>query len=247
MSDRPSFGPRILLVEDNESVFTLLSPHAQLEGFRLDWVDDGDKGLETALSSSFDLLLLDIQLPGIGGVEICRRVRAAKPGIAIIMLTSLSSEIDKVVALDAGADDYVTKPFGVHELLARIRARLRNSAPTATSGVGNKLGEGKVIRIGELEIDPLRRQLKKAGALIELTALEFDVIFLLASEPGRAFHREVLLRDVWGLEAEGYEENVSQVIRRIRRKIEVNPEEPRYLLTVRGVGYSFSEGPEIKA
>ena len=246
MSEKWNSSPHILLVEDQESVFTLLSPHATLDGFELMWIQDGTKGLEAAVSNAIDLLLLDIHLPGIGGVEICRRVRAAKPTLPIIMLTSLNTEIDKVVALDAGADDYVTKPFGIHELLARIRARLRSSFAIHSDGLSSSLqatpSEGSPnILICDIEIDVTRRTVRRSGDLIELTALEFDLVVFLAASPGKVFHRDELLRKVWGLEASGYEENVSQVIRRIRRKLERDPEDPKYILTTRGVGYAFCE------
>lgn len=226
----------ILLVEDDANIKEVLATQCELDGYRLIWESDGNAGLQRGVAETFDLALLDLHLPGIGGIEICRRLRQAHPSLQIMMLTAAESEIDKVTALDAGADDYVTKPFGIRELMARIRARLRtkSAAGPAVSGSG-------VLNFGELQIDLERRAAKLGANPIELTALEFDLLAFLACRAGKPASRAEILREVWGVDAAGYEDNVNQIVRRLRKKIEVDPEQPQLLLTSRGVGYVFRE------
>jgi DNA-binding response OmpR family regulator len=203
---------------------------------------DGNAGLELALSRPYDLIILDLMLPGVDGVEICRRVRAASAYTPILMLTARSTELDRVLGLEIGADDYVTKPFSVRELLARVKALFRREEALRSEASS---GTQKVIRAGGLVVDAEKRSVILNGRSVSLTAKEFDLLLQFARHPGRVYTRADLLSLVWGYGYEGYEHTVNSHINRLRAKIEENPARPRYILSVRGVGYKFSEPADL--
>jgi DNA-binding response OmpR family regulator len=236
----------ILLIEDDESIRDVLALHLEGEGFQLDWEQDGETGAARAVTGSHVLVILDVQLPRLGGVEACRRIRKARPSLPIIMLTSRDTELDKVLGLDAGADDYVTKPFGIYELLARIRSRLRASAAVQSESPETAEPATDIMVRGPLVIDLGRRAVTLSNRPIELTVMEFDLLAFLAAHQGRPFTREALLFGVWGVTAFGYEDNVSQLISRLRKKIESDVSNPVFVRTVRGIGYCFAERPGLE-
>lgn len=226
----------ILLVEDDSELSELVKRRLTDAGYRVRHAVDGEEALEAVEHEVPDLVLLDLMLPKIDGLEVCRRLRASHPALYVIMLTAKTSEIDRVVGLEVGADDYVTKPFSLEELVARIRSALRRvsmSSQAATSGE-------KPIRLGDLEIDPVRREVRVSGVLIHLTVREFDLLYFLAQKPDRPFTRLQLLADVWDIHYEGYDRTVDSHVQRLRAKIEADPAQPRYVRTVWGVGYKLS-------
>lgn len=228
----------VLVIEDDHDIAELIRLHLRDLGLGVVVCDDGVAGLEQALSRSWDLLVLDLTLPGIDGLEICRRARLEGKYTPILMLTARSMEMDRVLGLETGADDYLTKPFSVIELIARVKAilrRVRHLAAGATSSM-------RVLRIGEIAIDIDQRTVERGGKPVELTAREFDLLVHFAQHPGRVFTRAQLLDQVWGFQHEAYEHTVSSHINRLRAKIEPSPTAPRYLLTIWGVGYCFASG-----
>lgn len=233
---------RILIIEDNADLARLLSMHLRDLSYDVDTASDGLSGLGQAGRIAYDLIILDLMLPGMDGIEVCRRIRERPSYVPIVMLTSRSSETDRVVGLEVGADDYVTKPFSIRELLARVKAIFRRAEQTGQA-ITPTAGR---IEMGELTIDPGTRAVTLNGAAVELTAKEFDLLFYFASHPGRVFTRSQLLDAVWGYSHEGYEHTVNSHINRLRAKIEQDPARPRYVLTVWGVGYKFSEGHGAK-
>jgi DNA-binding response OmpR family regulator len=228
---------RILIIEDNADLAQLLSMHLRDLSYDVDTAADGPSGLAQAGSAAYDLIILDLMLPGMDGIEVCRRIRERPPYVPIVMLTARSSETDRVVGLEVGADDYVTKPFSIRELLARVKAIFRRVEQTGQAG----RPEAGRIEAGDLVIDPGRRAVFLNGASLELTAKEFDLLLYFAGRPGRVFTRSQLLDAVWGYGHEGYEHTVNSHINRLRAKIEKDPARPRYVLTVWGVGYKFAE------
>jgi len=227
---------RVLVVEDDEDIAKLVK--LQLEGLSctVKLAYDGAVGLAEAESGSYDLVILDLMLPGVDGLEICRRIRARSRYTPILMLTAKSSELDRVLGLEMGADDYLTKPFSVMELTARVKAILRrvdalSAAPTAD----------KVLGFGPMRIDADKREVSVEGAAVELTAKEFDLLLHFAENPGRVFTRSQLLDRVWGYSHSGYEHTVNSHINRLRAKIEKNPNQPEFIQTVWGVGYKFRD------
>jgi DNA-binding response OmpR family regulator len=233
---------RILIIEDNADLAQLLAMHLRDLSYDVDTAPDGPSGLAQAGRSAYDLIILDLMLPGMDGIEVCRRIRERPPYIPIVMLTSRSSETDRVVGLEVGADDYITKPFSIRELLARVKAIFRRVEQTGKTDrpVGGR------IEAGDLVIDPERRVVLLNGIAADLTAKEFDLLLYFAGHPGRVFTRSQLLDSVWGYSHEGYEHTVNSHINRLRAKIEKDPARPRYVLTVWGVGYKFAEGGEPK-
>jgi DNA-binding response OmpR family regulator len=231
----------ILVIEDSPDIADLLALHLGDEGYQVEVAHDGQIGLRKALERPYDLVILDLMLPGVDGLEICRQLRAAPSYTPILMLTARSTEIDRVVGLELGADDYLTKPFGIRELVARVKALFRRleafTSQTAASPTA-------VIRMGDLVIDAERRKVQIGDRAIELTAKEFDLLLHFARHPGRVYSRAQLLDLVWGYGHEGYEHTVNSHINRLRAKIERNPARPHYLLTVWGVGYKFFEAEE---
>ena len=231
---------RILIIEDNADLAGLVAMHLRDLSYDVDIAPDGTAGLEQAAKAAYDLIILDLMLPGIDGIEVCRRIRERPPYVPIVMLTARSSETDRVVGLEVGADDYVTKPFSIRELLARVKAIFRRVEQTSAAGGAPSAR----ISAGGLEIDPGRRAVTLNGRSVELTAKEFDLLVYFAGHPGRVFTRAQLLDAVWGYGHDGYEHTVNSHINRLRAKIEQDPAQPRYVLTVWGVGYKFAEGEE---
>jgi DNA-binding response OmpR family regulator len=230
---------RVLVIEDDPDLGRLLELHLSDDGCRVDWVRDGRGGLELASRGLHDLIVLDLMLPAVDGLDICREVRARDRRVPILILTARSSETDRVVGLELGADDYVTKPFSVRELQARIKALFRRAEVQA--GAGDD-GEGESpICAGELSIDPATRSVTLSGEALELTPREFELLCHMARHPGRVFTRAQLLDAVWGYSHTGYQHTVNSHINRLRAKVEPDPSEPRWILTVRGVGYRFRE------
>jgi DNA-binding response OmpR family regulator len=236
---RGKFVPRrILVIEDNQDLAHLLEIHLRDLSFEVDLALDGHSGLAKAESNRYDLIILDLMLPGIDGLEICRRVRSKDTYSPILMLTAKSSEFDRVLGLEMGADDYVTKPFSIRELLARVKAIFRRMDELKS---GSREGKQGILEARELVIDPKKRQVSLKGETVDLTAKEFDLLYYFAQHPGRVFTRSQLLDVVWGYGHDGYEHTVNSHINRLRAKIEENPSQPKYILTVWGVGYKFAE------
>jgi DNA-binding response OmpR family regulator len=228
----------ILVVEDNKDLAHLLEIHLRDLSYKVDLAFDGTKGLAKAEADRYDLIILDLMLPGMDGLEICRRLRNRGGYTPILMLTSKSSELDRVLGLEMGADDYVTKPFSIRELLARVKAILRRVDELKSD---KEAGLPAVIKAGDLAIDIQKRQVTVKGKTVELTAKEFDLLRHFARQPGRVFTRSQLLDSVWGYGHDGYEHTVNSHINRLRTKIEDNPARPQYVLTVWGVGYKFTD------
>ena len=229
---------KILIVEDNKDLARLLEIHLKDLSYDVDLAFEGTKGLAKAEAGKYDLIILDLMLPGMDGLEICRRLRNRGGYTPILMLTSKSSEIDRVLGLEMGADDYVTKPFSIRELLARVKAIFRRVEELKSD---QKEGLPTLIKAGELVIDIQKRHVTVKGKAVELTAKEFDLLCHFARQPGRVFTRSQLLDSVWGYGHDGYEHTVNSHINRLRTKIEDNPAQPQYVLTVWGVGYKFTD------
>jgi DNA-binding response OmpR family regulator len=227
----------VLVVEDDAAIRELLRLHLDLSGFAIDEADDGRKALDRARATAFDLVLLDVMLPGLDGVSVCRAIRSAGPNIdtPILMLTAREGESDTVLGLESGADDYLTKPFGVRELMARIGALMRRHQRRPVEP------RAPVVETGELSLDRERRTATVRGERVELTKQEFDLLWLLASRPGAVFTRAALLQEVWSDDTYVTDRTVDTVISRLRRKIERDPQDPEMLLTAWGVGYKFAE------
>ncbi len=227
-------GERILLVEDDRDIARVVELHAADLGNEVVWTPSGEEGLELALSGRFALVVLDLMLPDLDGLEVCRALRAKRPEVLILMLTARSSELDRVVGLELGADDYLGKPFGVRELQARIKALLRRKRDALQAEQAPRN-----VRVGELEIDARAREVRLAGEPVHLTGREFDLLVQFARNPGRVYSRAQLLDLVWGQGFDGFEHTVNSHINRLRGKIEPDPTQPRYIHTVWGVGYKF--------
>jgi DNA-binding response OmpR family regulator len=226
---------RVLLVEDDADIAEIVALHLRDEGYAVVHATDGPAGLKLLEQHAWDALVLDLMLPGIDGLEICRRARSMERYTPIIITSARGSETHRVLGLEIGADDYLAKPFSVLELVARVRALLRRieavSRASTTAGV---------VRVGDIVISALEREAKLAGNLVELTPREFDLLFFLASNPGKVYSRSELLDHVWGHRHSGYEHTVNTHINRIRAKIEIDPAKPRRILTVWGRGYKLS-------
>lgn len=227
---------KILVVDDEASIVTMLAYNLKKEGYDVVTAEDGEVALEKFESEKPDLLLLDIMMPKMDGYEVCRKIRE-KSNVPIIMLTARADEVDKVVGLEMGADDYVTKPFGNRELIARVKANLRRS-DIATVTNNEKDGNNQVY--GDLNIDFDRYEVTKRGEVINLTLREFELLTFLATQTPTIFTRENLLEKVWGYEYFGDVRAVDVTIRRLREKIEDDPSKPKYIVTKRGVGYYFN-------
>jgi DNA-binding response OmpR family regulator len=230
--DAPATGPRVLIVEDDPNVSEVVARYLEREGYRVETARDGAAGLERALVELPDLVVLDLMLPSVGGLEVCRRLREVAP-VPVIMLTARGEEADRIAGLELGADDYMAKPFSPRELTARVRAVLRRA-----SGALTATAEPAVLEAGDLAVDVVAHEARVGGVLVALTAKEFDLLAHLMRHPRRAFRREELLEDVWGF-SYGDTSTVTVHIRRLREKIEPDPSAPRYVSTVWGVGYRF--------
>ncbi len=231
-----SNGRRVLVIEDDLDIARLVELHLRDLNCTTEIAADGDRGLERAERNDYDLVILDLMLPGLDGLEICKRIRAGARGkVPILMLTAKSTEIDRILGLEVGADDYLTKPFSILELVARAKALFRRveqldrPSPTAPDS----------IRHASLSIDRAQRRVSVGGAEVKLTAKEFDLLYHFASRPGMVFTRSQLLDQVWGYAHVGYEHTVNSHINRLRAKIEPDPTKPRFIETVWGVGYRF--------
>ena len=229
---------KILVIEDNKDLAHLLEIHLRDLSYHVDLAFEGTKGLAKAEATTYDLIVLDLMLPGMDGLEICRRLRNRGGYTPILMLTSKSSELDRVLGLEMGADDYVTKPFSIRELLARVKAIFRRVEELKSE---KKESPPALIKSGELALDVQKRHVTMKGKTVELTAKEFDLLCHFARQPGRVFTRSQLLDSVWGYGHDGYEHTVNSHINRLRAKIEYNPAQPKYVLTVWGVGYKFTD------
>jgi DNA-binding response OmpR family regulator len=229
---RPPAGLRALVVDDEPPLVKVVCTYLEREGFEVASADDGEQAVALARELDPDVIVLDLMLPGIDGIEACRQIRAFSDAY-IVMLTARVEEIDRIVGLSTGADDYVTKPFSPGELMARVRAMLRRPRASRAGGVR---------RFGDLEIDSAAREVRRRGELVELTKLEFDLLDVLSGEPRVAFSRERLLERVWGREWFGDDHIIDVHIGNLRGKLGDDPRAPRYVRTIRGVGYRMGDG-----
>jgi DNA-binding response OmpR family regulator len=235
---------RVLVVEDDPRISELVSLHLRLEGLSPVAADDGTAALALARSEPFDLVVLDLMLPGLDGLTVCRAIRrdSINADVPILMLTARGEETDKVLGLESGADDYLSKPFGVRELIARVRALLRRPRLSRLEmEPAGMPGARKLLKIANLTVDPARRQVRIDSKDVELTLLEFEMLYLLASSRGFVFSREALLERVWGGDTYVTVRNVDTIVKRLRKKLEEDPASPRFILTVWGSGYKFAE------
>ncbi|MDV2885904.1 response regulator transcription factor [Alkalihalophilus pseudofirmus] len=238
---------RILVVDDEESIATLLQFNLEQSGFEVTVASDGEEGLALAKDEPFDLLILDLMLPKIDGLDICKQLRQNKKMTPILMLTAKDDEFDKVLGLELGADDYMTKPFSPREVVARVRAILRRSAQLSeTSEASNNEENGRVIKIGDVEIFPENYEVLVHKKALELTPKEFELFLYLAIHKGRVLTRDQLLNAVWNYEFVGDTRIVDVHISHLREKIEPNTKKPVYIKTVRGLGYKLEE-PQLHA
>jgi DNA-binding response OmpR family regulator len=236
---RQDVKPRnILVIEDDPDIARLLDLHLHDVGYDVHVAQDGATGCKQALSNAYDLIILDLMLPGMEGLDICRTLRTKSNYTPILMLTAKSTELDRVLGLEVGADDYLTKPFGIRELLARVKALFRRMEALASHLIP---GQPNLIQAGDLVVDAEKRKVTLCGKVIDLTAKEFDLLLQFVRHPGRVYTRAQLLDLVWGYSHAGYEHTVNSHINRLRAKIEHDTSHPRYILTVWGIGYSFAE------
>ena len=234
---RGAVRKRILVIEDERDIADLIRIHLQDLDYDVTIARDGNAGLRRGSEEAWDLIILDLRLPGVDGLEICRTLRQKSEYVPILMLTSKSSELDRVVGLELGADDYVTKPFSVLELMARVKAILRRAELANRSS-----RRGGELMVGSLTIDSATRGATIRGEPVDLTAKEFDLLLHFANHPGRVFRRAELLDSVWGYGHDGYEHTVNSHINRLRSKIEDDPARPSLIVTVWGVGYKMDPG-----
>lgn len=234
-------GKTILIVEDEQNIVDILSFNLSREGYDTLEAYDGPTGLQLALENDPDLILLDLMLPGMDGFEVCRRVRESGSSTPILMLTAREEEADKVMGLELGADDYITKPYSVRELMARVKANIRRVSMAPAAPAVPK-PQSDTVKLGRVTIDREKATIFKDGEALELTQREYDLICFLAAQPGKVFSREALMEHVWNYE--GYVGDVRAVdvaVRRLRQKIEDNPDSPQFIVTKRGMGYLFAE------
>jgi DNA-binding response OmpR family regulator len=228
---------KVLIVEDDHEIVNLLEIHLTDLNCQIDKAFDGKMGLEKALASKPDLVILDISLPEMDGIEVCRKIRA-ESSIPIIMLTAKSEEIDRVLGLEMGADDYITKPFSVREFIARVKAVFRRAKMSPTI---EEKKEGPALNFDNLSIDIDKRKVLVREKKVELSPKEFELLVLMASNPGKNYSRSDLLKIIWGYDFEGYEHTVNSHINRLRAKIEADMNNPQFIMTTWGVGYKFNE------
>ena len=237
VADGSAAGKRLLIVEDEENLLTALKYSLENEGFSTSTATDGEQALEAARQGNPDAIILDIMLPKLGGLEVCRILRRERD-VPILMLTAKGEEIDRVVGLELGADDYITKPFSMRELVARVRAVLRRSGGSSDARSGRA---GEVLRSGDLELDQAGHTVTLGGAPVNLKPREFDLLALLVANRGRAFTRDQILEQLWGHDYIGDARTVDVHVRWLRQKIEPEPGSPKRIITVRGVGYRFDQ------
>ncbi len=233
---------KILVAEDQTDIRDLLSLTLKGAGYEVTAVADGLAAVEAQNGREHDVLILDLMMPGLDGLEVCKALRARGCSTPILMLTAKTTELDRVLGLELGADDYLTKPFSLAELLARVKALLRR-AELLRAAQASAPAQGSVLANGELAILPVKRQVELRGKALDFTALEFDLLLHFAQHPGHVFSRGQLLGAVWGYTHDGYEHTVTTHINRLRAKLEDDPLHPRYILTVRGAGYKMREAP----
>ena len=231
----PDRAFRILLVDDEKPIQTLLSFPLQRDGYEVVAASDGQEALARFSEQAFDLVVLDVMLPTIDGLEVCRRLRA-RSAVPIIMLTAKSEEIDKVLGLELGADDYITKPFSMREFRSRVKAALRRAGMAGAEANGEQ-----PVEVRELRIDPAKRSVTLRGSTVPTTFVEFEILSALAASPGRVFTRDMLLSHVWGDSAYRDPRTIDVHIRHLRERLETDAKEPEYIFTVRGVGYRFRD------
>jgi two-component system, OmpR family, response regulator len=237
MADRPT---RILLVDDEQAILTLLSYPLAQDGYEVVRASDGVEALERFAESDFELVVLDVTMPHLDGLEVCRRLRATS-SVPIIMLTAKTEEIDKVLGLELGADDYITKPFSIREFRSRVKAVLRRSAIVPSPAEGQRDGAEEPLEAGELAVDFDKRTIRVRDELVQTTFVEFEILGVLARSPGRVFTREALLDRIWGDSAYRDPRTIDVHIRHLREKLELDAKAPEYIFTVRGVGYRFRD------
>ncbi|GAB5521641.1 MAG: response regulator transcription factor [Rhodothermales bacterium] len=235
--------PHLLVVEDDNELRPLIAGRLTDAGYDVRTATTGTHALDRVAEQVPDLVVLDVMLPELDGLEVCRRLRAEHPLLYIIMLTAKADELDRVVGLEVGADDYVTKPFSLQELLARVRAALRRLRLTHEQNTTEPT-DSTPLQAGDLVLDPVRRDVRRGDAPIYLTVREFDLLHFLMQHPDRPFTRAQLLNDVWDIQYEGYDRTVDSHVQRLRAKVEADPSQPRYIRTVWGVGYKLSTEPE---
>jgi DNA-binding response OmpR family regulator len=231
---------RALIVEDEASIREIVRLHLSLAGFDTEEVADGRVALDRVRAERFDLVVLDVMLPGVDGVTICRAMRSGGPNqrSGVLMLTARDTEPDKVLGLESGADDYLTKPFGVREFMARVTSVVRRAAGSLSEP--ERVATG-IVTAADVTLDPERRQVRVRGELVEMTKQEFDILYLLASRRGIVFSRAALIAKVWGEDTYVTERTVDSVVSRLRRKVERDPDDPEMILTAWGVGYKFAD------
>lgn len=233
----------ILVVEDNRDILNLLNINLSDQGYKVIVAEDGKKAVEHFYGFNPSMVILDVMLPKLSGLEVCKQIRKENRMVPILMLTAKSEEVDKVLGLELGADDYMTKPFSIRELLARIKAILRRLDLQSEED----LTDGKILEFDDLILDTRKRKVTLDGEFIELTSKEYDLLKLFFLNPGKAYSREELLNTVWGYSYEGYSHTVNSHINRLRSKIEDEPSNPHYIRTVWGVGYRFADNEESKS
>jgi len=242
-ADVADTDPRtVLVVEDEPNIRELVALHLQLDGWTVTSTGDGQDALRLARAEPFDLVILDLMLPGLDGMTVLRALRREAAGdVPVLLLTARREESDKVLGLESGADDYLTKPFGVRELVARARALTRRPRAGAAAPAAAGAVDGRPVRLGPLVVDPARRSVTVDGREVELTGREFDLLHLLASHPGIVFSREALVQRVWRGDTFVTARNIDTLVKRLRQKVERNPSEPALILTVWGAGYKAAD------
>lgn len=225
---------KVLIIEDEMAISDIIKFNLNKEGYEIDTAYNGEEGLRKAQSNNFDLILLDIMLPQMDGFQVCRKIRETS-NVPIIMLTAKEEEVDKVLGLELGADDYITKPFGMRELIARIKANIRRTEFASDVSESNS----KISNYGNITIDMTKYEVRKNEKPLELTLREFELLKYLAEQENQVFSREQLLEEVWGYEYYGDIRTVDVTIRRLREKVEDDPSDPKYIMTKRGIGYYF--------
>ena len=228
---------KVLVIEDNPDIANLVMINLRSKHMQVDHAAEGNAGLRKALTGDYHLVILDLMLPGMDGMDVCRSLRSENIYTPVLMLTAKTTELDRVLGLEVGADDYLTKPFSVPELVARVNAILRRSDQYQSSTNSDEI---EALQFGKLCVDPAKRQVLMGENSVELTAKEFDLLWHFVSNPGRVYTRAQLLDSVWGYGHDGYEHTVNSHINRLRAKIEVDPANPSFVTTVWGVGYKFS-------
>ncbi len=234
----PAPATSLLVIEDDENISTAIQEYFSRAGYAVTTAADGVAGVEAAVKNRPDVVVLDLMLPKMDGLAVCKELRQKNQQMPIVMLTAKDDVVDKVLGLEMGADDYITKPFSLREVEARIKSVLRRARAVGTAG--NDKDEAPIVR-GNLRVDPVRREVTIADKHIDLTPKEFDLLRLFAGNPGRVFPRKYLLEKIWDYSYEGYDRTIDSHINRLRAKIEENPENPQLVLTVWGIGYKFTD------